>query len=94
MVEFIGLPPGSKSDNLHPYRVGSIDKGFDLDAETAINEERRVRGLQQAKNYTNWTSRREVMTTLVMEEWWKGTPLDTTTPKGTLYNNIHCDNDV
>ena len=28
---------GPKSDNLHLYRVGSIDKGFDLDAETAIN---------------------------------------------------------
>ena len=26
-----------KSDNLHPYRVGSIDKGLYLDAETTIN---------------------------------------------------------
>ena len=34
------------------------------------------------------------MTTLVVEEGCKGTPLDTTTSKGTLYNNIHCDNDV
>ena len=26
-----------KSDNLHPYRVGSIDKGLYLDAVSAIN---------------------------------------------------------
>ena len=59
---------GSKSDNTTLDRVGSFDKGFELDAETAINEERRVRGLQLAKNYINWTSRREVMTTLVVVE--------------------------
>ena len=28
---------GCKSDNLHPYRVGSIDKGFIFDADTVIN---------------------------------------------------------
>ena len=49
---------------------------------------------QPTKNYINWVERRKVMTTLVVEEGCKGTPLDTTTSKGTLYNNIHCDNDV
>ena len=28
---------GYKSDNLHPYRVGSIDKGLYLEAVSAIN---------------------------------------------------------
>ena len=60
---------GCKSDNLHPYRVELIDKRSYLEAETAINEEGRVRGLQQAKNYINWAERRKVMATLVMEKW-------------------------
>ena len=85
---------GRQSDKTTPSRVGSFDKRSYLEAETTINEERRVWGLQNTKNYENWTSRRKVMTTLVVEEWCKGTPLDTTTSKGTLYNNIHCDNDV
>ena len=34
------------------------------------------------------------MTTLVVEEGCKGTPLDTTTSKGTLYNNIHDNKEV
>ena len=86
MVEFIGWPPGSKSDNLHLSRVGSFDKGLLFEAKTTINEERRVRGLQLAKNYINWTSRREVMVTLVLLMWCKGTPLDVTTPNHTSYN--------
>ena len=68
-----------KSDKLTPSRVETIDKGLYLEAETAINEERRVRGLQNTKNYTNRTTRREVMVTLVIEEWCKGTPLDVKT---------------
>jgi len=28
---------GRESDNVHPSRVGSIDKGLYLEAETAIN---------------------------------------------------------
>ena len=69
---------GCKSDKKTLYRVGSIDKGLYLEAVTTINEERRRRGLQLAKNYINWVDRRKVMATLVMEEWCKGTPLDTT----------------
>jgi len=53
-----------------------------------------VRGVQQAKNYTKWTSRRKVMTTLVVEIWCKGTPLDATIYNGALHNNIHDNNDV
>ena len=34
------------------------------------------------------------MTTLVVEEWCKSTPLDTTTSKVTLYNNINGDGKV
>ena len=85
---------GRESDNLHPYRVESFDKRSYLDAETAINEERRVRGLQPTKNYINRTSGREVMTALVVEEWCKGTPLDTTIYREALHNNIHCNNQV
>ena len=51
-------------------------------------------GLQNAKNYSNWGIRRKVMSTLVMEEWCKGTPLDTTTLTEALHNNIHRINDV
>ena len=82
-----------KSDNLHPYRVGLIDKGSYLEAKTTINEERRMRGSQLAKNYINWVDNEEVMATLVVEEWCKGTPLDTTIYRDTLYSNIHynCD---
>ena len=47
---------------------------------------------QLAKNYTNWTSEREVMATLV--EWCKGTPLDTTIYREALYNNKHGDGKV
>ena len=85
---------GRESDKTTLYRVGSFDKGLLFEAKTTINEERRGRGLQPTKNYINWTSRREVMTTLVMEEWCKGTPLDTTIYEVTLYNNIHDNNDV
>ena len=42
---------GCKSDNPHPSRVESIDKRFDLDTASAINEERRVWGLQNTTNY-------------------------------------------
>ena len=49
---------------------------------------------QNAKNYINWVVRRKVMTTLVVEEWCKGTPLDTTTSKVTLHNNINGDGKV
>jgi len=28
---------GHQSDNLHPYRVGSIDKGLYLEAESGCN---------------------------------------------------------
>ena len=49
---------------------------------------------QLAKNYTNWTSGREVMATLVVEEWCKGTPLDTTIYRDALNNNIHDNNNV
>ena len=49
---------------------------------------------QLAKNYTNWTSGREVMATLVVEEWCKGTPLDTTIYREALYNNKHGDGKV
>ena len=34
------------------------------------------------------------MTTLVMEEWCKGTPLDTTIYREASYNNIDDNNDV
>ena len=36
----------------------------------------------------------EVIATLVMEEWYKGTPLDATTTKDTLYNNKDDNNEV
>ena len=88
------LAAGSKSDKTTPSRVGSFDKGLLFEAKTAINEERRVRGSQQAKNYINWTSRREVVTTLMVEKWCKGTPLDTTISTEALYNNIHCNYDL
>ena len=55
-----------KSDKTTLYRVGSIDKRFDLDAKTTIYEERRVRGSQLAKNYINWVERRKVIATLVL----------------------------
>ena len=51
-------------------------------------------GLQLAKNYINWVERRKVMATLVVEEWCKGTTLDTTIYKGILHNNIHYNNEV
>ena len=57
---------GSKSDKTTPSRVGSFDKRLHLEAETTINEERRARGLQLAKNYINWVERRKVMATLVV----------------------------
>ena len=78
---------GRESDNTTLYRVGLIDKGLYLDAETATNRQRRVWGLQNTTNYQNWVERRKVMSTLVMEEWCKGTPLDATTIQDTLYNN-------
>ena len=34
------------------------------------------------------------MTTLVAEEWCKGTPLDATTYREALYNNIHDNNEM
>ena len=34
------------------------------------------------------------MTTLVVEEWCKGNPLDTTIYREALHNNIHCNNQV
>ena len=51
-------------------------------------------GLQQAKNYINWVGRRKVMTTLVVEEWCKGTPFDATILTKALYNNIRYNNGV
>lgn len=45
--------------------------------------------LQPAKNYINWVVRSEVVTTLVVEEWCKGTPLDTTSLPEALYNNLN-----
>ena len=47
---------------------------------------------QQAKNYINWGSRREVMAALVMEKWCKGTPLDATTFIEARHNNIDDNN--
>ena len=49
---------------------------------------------QPTKNYTNWTSRRKVMITLVFEIWCKGTPFDVTIYRESLHNNIHCNNNV
>ena len=49
---------------------------------------------QNTTNYQNWVDNGEVMVTLVMEEWCKGTPLDATIYREALYNNIHCDNNV
>ena len=34
------------------------------------------------------------MATLVVEEWWKGTPLDATIYREALHNNIHCNKGV
>ena len=79
---------GCKSDNVHPYRVESIDKRFDLDAETNTNRQRTTVASQQTKKYINWVGGRKVMTTLVVEEWCKGTPLDTTIDREALHNNI------
>ena len=49
---------------------------------------------QNTKNHRNTVSKRKVMVTLVMEEWCKGTPLDTTIYREALYNNIDDNNDV
>ena len=50
--------------------------------------------MQNAKNYQNWTSRREVMAALVIEIWCKGTPLDATILTEALYNNKDDNNNV
>ena len=49
---------------------------------------------QPTKNYTNRVDNGEVMATLVVEEWCKGTPLDTTIYREALYNNKHGDGKV
>ena len=49
---------------------------------------------QNTKNYQNWVGRRKVMTTLVLNNWCKGTPLDATTLSEARNNNIDDNNEV